>query len=132
MEGCRGHWWGQRLVFLPASVGTPWMVRQTCWWSWTAPRTQAPPVLTDRRGVGLWRVERLEQGRLLLLRAEMRLPGLAWLELQVTPDGDGPATVSEQSSSPKGFRGGYIGFQYCPFTDLSSKAWPIASPPRPV
>ncbi|WP_224277258.1 SDR family oxidoreductase [Streptomyces sp. LS1784] len=35
-----------------------------------------------------WRVEEIEPGRLLRLRAEMRLPGLAWLELSVTPDGD--------------------------------------------
>ncbi|MFJ9446246.1 SDR family oxidoreductase [Kitasatospora sp. NPDC101235] len=33
-----------------------------------------------------WRVEEIEPGRLLRLRAEMRLPGLAWLELSVTPD----------------------------------------------
>lgn len=30
-----------------------------------------------------WRVEEIEPGRLLRLRAEMRLPGLAWLELRV-------------------------------------------------
>jgi len=30
-----------------------------------------------------WRVEAIEPGRRLLLRAEMRLPGLAWLELRV-------------------------------------------------
>jgi uncharacterized protein YbjT (DUF2867 family) len=30
-----------------------------------------------------WRVEELERGRLLRLRAEMRLPGLAWLDLSV-------------------------------------------------
>jgi hypothetical protein len=28
-----------------------------------------------------WRVEEIEPGRLLRLRAEMRLPGLAWLEM---------------------------------------------------
>jgi len=32
-----------------------------------------------------WRVEEVEPGRLLRLRAEMRLPGLAWLELTVRP-----------------------------------------------
>ncbi|GAB3107607.1 SDR family oxidoreductase [Streptomyces calidiresistens] len=32
-----------------------------------------------------WRVEEIEPGRLLRLRAEMRLPGLAWLELSVEP-----------------------------------------------
>src|SRR3954467_248346 len=30
-----------------------------------------------------WRVEELDEGRLLRLRAEMRLPGLAWLEFPV-------------------------------------------------
>ncbi|WP_433888118.1 SDR family oxidoreductase [Streptomyces sp. CA-111067] len=36
-----------------------------------------------------WRVEAIEPGRLLRLRAEMRLPGLAWLEMYADPaDGD--------------------------------------------
>jgi tryptophan-rich sensory protein/uncharacterized protein YbjT (DUF2867 family) len=34
-----------------------------------------------------WRVESLEPGRRLLLAAEMRLPGRAWLEFVVTPSG---------------------------------------------
>ncbi|MEU3772563.1 SDR family oxidoreductase [Streptomyces sp. NPDC032472] len=42
-----------------------------------------------------WRVEEIEAGRLLRLRAEMRLPGLAWLEMYAEPApaaaGDGPA-----------------------------------------
>jgi hypothetical protein len=36
-----------------------------------------------------WRVERLERGSLLRLRAEIRAPGRAWLELSVEPDGEG-------------------------------------------
>ncbi|MFJ4923713.1 SDR family oxidoreductase [Streptomyces sp. NPDC088725] len=35
-----------------------------------------------------WRVEEIEPGRLLRLRAEMRLPGLAWLELRADPARD--------------------------------------------
>jgi uncharacterized protein YbjT (DUF2867 family) len=35
-----------------------------------------------------WRVEELDEGRLLRLRAEMRLPGLAWLEFHVEHDAD--------------------------------------------
>lgn len=46
----------------------------------------------DRLAVGdavdLWRVEAIERPRLLRLRAEMRLPGLAWLEFTIT-DGQG-------------------------------------------
>ncbi|MFD8981580.1 SDR family oxidoreductase [Streptomyces sp. NPDC059564] len=40
-----------------------------------------------------WRVEEIEPGRLLRLRAEMRLPGLAWLELYVDPE-PGPADAA--------------------------------------
>ncbi|WP_116021021.1 SDR family oxidoreductase [Thermomonospora umbrina] len=36
-----------------------------------------------------WRVEEIEPGRLLRLRAEMRLPGAAWLELVVARGPDG-------------------------------------------
>ncbi|WP_052436824.1 SDR family oxidoreductase [Georgenia sp. SUBG003] len=36
-----------------------------------------------------WRVEKIEEGRLLRLRAEMRLPGLAWLELIADVDDAG-------------------------------------------
>ncbi|MEU9375086.1 SDR family oxidoreductase [Streptomyces sp. NPDC048255] len=35
-----------------------------------------------------WRVEEIQPGRLLRLRAEMRLPGLAWLEMYVDPGPD--------------------------------------------
>lgn len=38
--------------------------------------------------VDFWRVEEVEPGRLLRLRAEMRVPGLAWLELRVETDDD--------------------------------------------
>ncbi len=40
--------------------------------------------------VDFWRVEQIVPGRLLRLRAEMRLPGLAWLELRVEPHDDAP------------------------------------------
>ncbi len=38
--------------------------------------------------VDFWRVEALEKNRMLLLRAEMKLPGLAWLEFSIVPDGN--------------------------------------------
>ena len=37
--------------------------------------------------VDFWRVEALAPGRLLRLRAEMRLPGRAWLQFEVRPEG---------------------------------------------
>jgi len=36
-----------------------------------------------------WRVEAIEPGRLLRLAAEMRLPGRAWLQFEVTPENGG-------------------------------------------
>jgi uncharacterized protein YbjT (DUF2867 family) len=52
-----------------------------------------------------WRVEEVQPGRLLRLRAEMRLPGEAWLELRVGEDGGG--TVYEQRAifRPRGLAG---------------------------
>jgi hypothetical protein len=35
-----------------------------------------------------WRVEQYEEDRLLRLAAEMKVPGRAWLEFEVRPDGD--------------------------------------------
>ena len=43
--------------------------------------------------VDFWRVEALDPGRRLLLSAEMRLPGRAWLELAVDPEGEDRSVV---------------------------------------
>ena len=40
--------------------------------------------------IDFWRVEERDQGELLRLRAEMRLPGLAWLELGIRTEQPGP------------------------------------------
>jgi uncharacterized protein YbjT (DUF2867 family) len=54
-----------------------------------------------------WRVEAREGGRLLRLRAEMRVPGLAWLEFHVEHDGPDGATVLRQRATfaPHGLAG---------------------------
>jgi hypothetical protein len=44
--------------------------------------------------VDFWRVEHVEPYRALTLRAEMRFPGTAWLELAVVPTYDGEAPTS--------------------------------------
>ena len=53
-----------------------------------------------------WRVDALEEGRLLRLRAEMKLPGHAWLQYEVREDNQG-ATLVEQTAAflPKGLAG---------------------------
>lgn len=53
-----------------------------------------------------WRVEAIEPGKLLRLRAEMKLPGLAWLELSVGQDDDGLTTYSQRAIfQPRGLAG---------------------------
>src|SRR5579859_1947502 len=53
-----------------------------------------------------WRVEAIEPGKLLRLRAEMKLPGLAWLEMSVSEDGDGLVTYSQRAIfQPRGLAG---------------------------
>jgi len=42
-----------------------------------------------------WRVEAIEPDRTLRLVAEMRLPGRAWLQFEVTPHGAGGATIRQ-------------------------------------
>jgi len=44
--------------------------------------------------VDCWRVEAIEPGRRLRLAAEMKLPGRAWLDFEVTDSPDGPAAGS--------------------------------------
>ncbi len=39
--------------------------------------------------VDFWRVERVEAPRAVLLKAEMKLPGAAWLHFELRPDGPG-------------------------------------------
>ena len=53
-----------------------------------------------------WRVEAITPGSLLRLRAEMKLPGLAWLEMEVGRDHDGMATYSQRAIfQPRGLAG---------------------------
>ncbi|MGY1826730.1 SDR family oxidoreductase [Blastococcus sp. SYSU DS0541] len=65
----------------------------------------------DRLFVGdaldFWRVEEREEGRLLRLRAEMRVPGLAWLEFHVEHDpATGGAVLRQRATfAPRGLLG---------------------------
>jgi hypothetical protein len=48
-----------------------------------------PESLMPGDTLDFWRVEAWEPGRLLRLAAEMRLPGRAWLQFEVTPEDGG-------------------------------------------
>ena len=52
-----------------------------------------------------WRVEAFEPNRLLRLRAEMKLPGRAWLEFQVTKEAEGSRITQSAVFEPYGLWG---------------------------
>ena len=64
-----------------------------------------PEAVVPGDTVDFWRVEAVEAGRLLRLAAEMRLPGRAWLQFELTP-GEG-GTVIRQTAlfDPVGLAG---------------------------
>jgi uncharacterized protein YbjT (DUF2867 family) len=78
-----------------------------------------PERLYVGESVDFWRVERRDPGVLLRLRAEMRLPGLAWLDLIVDRDDDG-ATVFRQRATyrPTGLVGHLYWWAVTPFHGL--------------
>ncbi|GAC1490378.1 MAG: SDR family oxidoreductase [Vulcanimicrobiaceae bacterium] len=76
---------------------------------------------TDLRvgdAVDFWRVEAYEPDRLLRLRAEMRLPGYAWLQFEIVND-DG-ATALQQTAffDPRGAFGYLYWYSVLPFHEL--------------
>ena len=65
-----------------------------------------PNTLLIGDALDFWRVEMIERPTLLRLRAEMKMPGLAWLEFKLTPKADGTCTVTQRAIyAPKGLLG---------------------------
>jgi uncharacterized protein YbjT (DUF2867 family) len=65
-----------------------------------------PVHLRPGDALDFWRVEAIEPGELLRLRAEMKLPGTAWLELHVGRDDDGRTTYRQRLIfQPRGLTG---------------------------
>ena len=54
-----------------------------------------PDQLRVGDAIDFWRVEAYEPDRLLRLRAEMRLPGRAWLQFEVAPEPGGGSTIHQ-------------------------------------
>ncbi|KTR85551.1 SDR family oxidoreductase [Leucobacter chromiiresistens] len=65
--------------------------------------------------VDVWRVETIEPGRLLRFRAEMRVPGLAWLELSVEPTARGSVYRQRAVFFPRGLAGRLYWLAMLPF-----------------
>ncbi len=55
--------------------------------------------------VDFWRVEALEPGRLLRLRAEMKVPGKAWLQFTCEPHASGTRLTQTAVFEPRGLAG---------------------------
>ena len=66
--------------------------------------------------IGFWRVEDLVQDRKLLLRAEMILPGKAWLEFNIQPESDHKNRLWVHAYfQPKGLPGRLYWYNFLPF-----------------
>jgi len=64
-----------------------------------------PEELRVGDALDFWRVEAVEEDRLLRLRAEMKVPGRAWLQFQVRPGNDGCLLSQTAFFAPKGLSG---------------------------
>ncbi|WP_144794018.1 SDR family oxidoreductase [Microbacterium paludicola] len=65
--------------------------------------------------IDVWRVESIDRGRMLRLRAEMRMPGRGWLELGVEPADDGSRYRQRAVYFPKGLSGRLYWLVLLPF-----------------
>ena len=69
--------------------------------------------------VDFWRVEDIVPGQRLLLRAEMKLPGRAWLEFSIDPNHDGTNKLSVIAYyQPFGFWGNAYWYVCLPFHSI--------------
>jgi uncharacterized protein YbjT (DUF2867 family) len=74
-----------------------------------------PSQLSVGDPLDFWRVEAMEPDRLLRLRAEMRLPGEAWLEWRIAPEGHGSVVTQTARFHPRGLLGRVYWLAVAPF-----------------
>ncbi|HEY9151765.1 MAG TPA: DUF2867 domain-containing protein [Anaerolineales bacterium] len=75
-----------------------------------------PDEIRAGESLDFWRVESVEQNRLLLLRAEMKAPGKAWLQFESIPQEDGKTLLTETAYwAPRGFWGFVYWYALWPF-----------------
>jgi uncharacterized protein YbjT (DUF2867 family) len=78
-----------------------------------------PDTLRVGDALDFWRVEAVEPGRLLRLRAEMKAPGKAWLQFQVIPRSGEQALLAQTAFfAPKGLMGWLYWYGLYPFHRL--------------
>jgi hypothetical protein len=64
-----------------------------------------PHHLYPGEAVDFWRVEEVRAPWILRLRAEMKVPGRAWLQFEAVPEGTGTRLVQTAFFAPTGFLG---------------------------
>lgn len=74
-----------------------------------------PQQLSVGDPLDFWRVEALEDNRVLRLHAEMLLPGEAWLQWQIEPTAKGAAIVQTARFHPRGLLGRMYWIAVAPF-----------------
>ena len=62
-----------------------------------------------------WRIADVKEGETLLLCAEMRLPGQAWLEFRLSTEEDGTHVVQRAIFRPRGLAGRLYWWVLIPF-----------------
>ena len=69
--------------------------------------------------VDFWRVEAIEPTKLLRLKAEMRLPGEAWLQFRLIPKGDKESVLVQAAVfEPRGMLGLFYWYALLPLHAL--------------
>ncbi len=82
-----------------------------------------PTELLPGEALDFWRVESIEPHKMLRLRAEMKVPGRAWIKWEVIPEKTGARLVQTAMFEPKGFWGAFYWYTLYPihkkiFSDL--------------
>ena len=75
-----------------------------------------PDEILSGESLDFWRVETVEKDRLMRLRAEMKVPGKAWLQFESLPQSDGKTLLTETAYfAPRGFWGFVYWYAMWPF-----------------
>jgi uncharacterized protein YbjT (DUF2867 family) len=75
-----------------------------------------PDEIRSGESLDFWRVEEVKKDRLMRLRAEMKIPGKAWLQFESTPLRDGKTLLTETAYyAPRGFWGFLYWYAMWPF-----------------
>jgi uncharacterized protein YbjT (DUF2867 family) len=77
---------------------------------------RSPDELYVGEALDFWRVEAIEPGRMMRLRAEMRVPGKAWLQFETTPMADRQTLLTQTAYfAPRGLAGLLYWYSMYPF-----------------